>query len=200
MKALFMTLLLVAFFSGQLKSQNESFSVNAGLLYSVQFPNGNYIKNFYIPNIEGGVQYRILKSHFFGLKPEMGFSTHNFGLTRFSDHYTKLYLRLAPYVGLNLLADFDKGGDGRIFQSLWCGARLEFYNRFSPNAFFNAGLNLSLLKNNFYVKWSTPLFYSFPDQNLWAKPVDMDDYFYPLGNERWSITAGVQINLQKKKE
>jgi hypothetical protein len=50
------------------------------------------------------------------------------------------------------------------------------------------------------MKWSTPLFYCFPDQDLWAKPVDMDDYYYPLGNERWSITAGVQLGFEKKKE
>lgn len=184
----------------QLKSQSDKYAFNCGVFYNQQYPNGTYIKNLYIPNIETGVEYRICKDHFFGISPEAGLSTHNFGLTRYSDDYSKIYLRMAPYAGLKILADFDKNNEGKTFQSVWVGSRLAFYNCFSPNAFFNAGINFSLLKNNFYLKWSTPLFYSFPDQDLWAKPVDMDDYFYPLGNERWSITAGVRFGIGKKNE
>ena len=181
-------------------AQSDRVFGSFGLSYNQLYPNGTYIKNLYIPNIETGVEYRICKDHFFGISPEAGLSTHNFGLTRYSDNYSKTYLRMAPYAGLKILADFDKNNEGKIFQSVWLGSRLAFYNCFSPNAFFNAGINFSLLKNNFYLKWSTPLFYSFPDQDLWAKPVDMDDYFYPLGNERWSITAGVQFGIGRKKE
>jgi len=182
-------------------SQNESrFKWKLGFTYNQQYPNGTYIKNLYVPNIETGVEYRICKDHFFGLCPEAGLSTHNFGLTRYSDKYSKVYLRVAPYAGLKLLADFDKNNEGKIFQSVWVGSRMTFFNRFSPNAFFDAGISFYLWNHNFYMKWSTPLFYCFPDQDLWAKPVDMDDYYYPLGNERWSITAGVQLGFEKKKE
>ena len=182
-------------------SQNESrFSFNTGITYNQQYPNGTYIGNYWLPNIEAGLQYRILASHLLGMKPEIGISTHNFGLTRYSDDYTKTYFRFAPYAGFNLLADFDKDDEGRVFQSFWCGTRLEFYNRFSSNAFFNAGLGFHIGKYDLYLKWSKSLFYTFPDQDLWAKPVDMDDYYYPLGNERWSITAGVVWKVFGKNE
>lgn len=181
-------------------AQSERVFGSFGLSYNQLYPNGTYIKNLYIPNIEAGVKYRIYKDHFIGICPEAGLSTHNFGLTRYSHDYSKIYLRMAPSAGLKILADFDKNNEGKIFQSVWVGSRLAFYNRFSPNAFFDAGISICLWNHDFYLKWSTPLFYCYPDQDLWAKPVDMDDYYYPLGNERWSITAGVQFDLGRKKE
>ncbi len=183
-----------------LYSQENKLECALGVSYNNQYPNGTYIGNYWLPNIEAGLQYRILASHFFGIKPEIGITTHNFGLTRYSDDYTKAYFRFAPYTGFNLLADFDKNDEGRVFQSFWCGTRLEFYNRFSPNAFFNAGLGFYIGKYDLYLKWSKSLFYTFPDQDLWAKPVDMDDYYYPLGNERWSISAGVVWKVFGKNE
>ncbi len=183
-----------------LYSQNRSCYSFTGVTYNQQYPNGSYIKNLYIPNIETGVEYRINQNHVFGIMPDAGLSTHNFGLTRYSDNYSKIYLRVAPFAGLNILADFDKNNENKLLKSIWFGPRLAFFNRFCPNAFFNAGVNFHLCNHNFYIKWSTPLFYCFPDQNLWAKPVDMDDNYYPLGNERWSITAGVQFGLGKKKK
>ena len=183
-----------------LYSQESKLEFASGIRYNQQYPNGTYIRNLYIPNIETGVGFRINRNQVFGIMPELGLSTHNFGLTRYSDNYSKVYLRVAPYAGLKILADFDKNDENKLLQSLWLGSRLAFYNRFSPNAFFDAGISICLWNIDFYLKWSTPLFYSFPDQDLWAKPVDMDDYYYPLGNERWSITAGVQFGIGKKKK
>jgi len=181
-------------------AQSELLKWTFGASYNQQYPNGTYIKNYHVPNIEVGVGFRINRSHVFGLMPDVGLSTHNFGLTRNSDNYSKIYLRVAPYAGLKALVYFDKNKEGKLFQIGWVGSRLAFYNRFSPNAFFDAGISVCLWNHDFYLKWSTPLFYCFPDQNLWAKPVDMDNYFYPLGNERWSITAGVQFDFGKKRE
>jgi hypothetical protein len=42
------------------------------------------------------------------------------------------------------------------------------------------------------------LYYSIPNNNYLL--FDFIENYYPLGNERWSITAGVQLGFEKKKE
>jgi hypothetical protein len=176
----------------------QRFSTSFGMMYIIQYPNGPNISNSALPNVEGKITYSFLNAKYFKMNTGIGVATHNFLLKDISENQTYGYLRAEPYASLSLMGCLSEESDFPI-HGIFTGVRAGFFNQWNFNPSWQVGLiSKPLGKVRLYAQFSKLLYYSIPDNNFLL--FDFTDNYYPLGNERWSITAGVQFGFGRKKE
>ncbi|MGD9494466.1 MAG: hypothetical protein AB7V36_14065 [Bacteroidales bacterium] len=181
-----------------LNSNAQKLSLSAGYNHTVQYPNGTNISNNALPNVEGKTTYSFLNTKYFKMNVGMGVATHNFLLKDISENQTYGYLRAEPFASLSLMGCLSEESDFPI-HGIYAGIRAGFFNQWNFNPSWQVGLiSKPFGKVRLYAQFSKLLYYSIPDNNFLL--FDFTDNYYPLGNERWSITAGVQFGFGKNKE
>ncbi len=176
----------------------QRFSVFTGFSYIQQYPNGPNISNSALPNAEAEISYTFINANHCKMNVGMGVATHNFSLKDISENKRYSYLRAEHFASLSLMGCLSEENDFPI-HGLFAGVRGGFFNQWNFNPSWQVGLlSRPFGKIKFYAQFSKLLYYSIPDNNYLL--FDFEDNYYPLGNERWSITAGVQFGLGKKKK
>jgi len=177
-------------------SQNTHYSI--GISYIQQYPDGPYISNSALPNAEANISYSFINATHFKMNSGMGITTHNFSLKDISENMTYSYFRVEPFASLSISGCLSKESTFPVHR-IYAGVRAGFFNQWNFNPSWHVGLiSKTFGKVQFYAQFSKLLYYSIPDNNYLL--FDFTDNFYPLGNERWSITAGVQFGIGRKKE
>ncbi|HPF00362.1 MAG TPA: hypothetical protein PKY63_06820 [Bacteroidales bacterium] len=176
----------------------QRLSSSFGLLYIIQYPDGRNISNSALPNAEGKISYSFFNATHLKMNVGVGVATHNFLLKDISENQTYGYLRAEPFASLSLMGCLSEESDFPI-HGIYAGIRAGFFNQWNFNPSWQVGLiSKPFGKVQFYAQFSKMLCYSIPDNNYLL--FDFTDNYYPLGNERWSITAGVQFGFGRKKK
>jgi len=176
----------------------QRLSSSLGLLYIQQYPDGSNISNSALPNAEGKISYSFINAEYFKMKADIGVATHNFSLKDISENRTYGYFRAEPFASLSVMGCLH-GESSFLVNSVYAGVRAGFFNQWNFNPSWHVGLISKPLGNvRLYAQFSKLLYYSIPNNNYLL--FDFIENYYPLGNERWSITAGVQFGFEKKKE
>jgi len=192
------TLIILMLASQICLAQLGRISFFAGFSYLNQYPDGSNISNSALPNAEGKISYSFINAEYFKMNAGIGVATHNFSLKDISENKTYGYFRAEPFASLSVMGCLPEESSFPI-NSVYAGVRAGFFNQWNFNPSWQAGLvSKPFGKIRFYAQFSKLLYYSIPDNNYLI--FDFADNFYPLGNERWSITAGVQVGFGKKKE
>ncbi|HBG71980.1 MAG: hypothetical protein A2W93_05350 [Bacteroidetes bacterium GWF2_43_63] len=176
----------------------QKLSYSCGFSYIFQYPNGPNISNNALPNAEGKISYSFINAEYLKINAGIGVATHNFLLKDISENRTYSYFRAEPFASLSIIGCLSEENNFLV-HGIYAGVRAGFFNQWNFNPSWQAGLiSKPFGKVRFYMQFSKLLYYSIPDNNYLL--FDFKDNYYPLGNERWSITAGVQFGFRKKKE
>ena len=176
----------------------QKLSYSCGFNYIFQYPDGSNISNSALPNAEGKISYSFINAEYFKMKADIGVATHNFSLKDISENRTYGYFRAEPFASLSVMGCLH-GESSFLVNSVYAGVRAGFFNQWNFNPSWHVGLISKPLGNvRLYAQFSKLLYYSIPNNNYLL--FDFIENYYPLGNERWSITAGVQFGFEKKKE
>lgn len=180
-----------------LSSNAQKLSLSAGYNHAVQYPNGPNISNSALPNAEAKIFYSFINTMHFKMNAGIGVATHNFLLKDISENRTYSYLRAEPFASLSIIGCLSEESNFPVY-AIYAGVRAGFFNQWNFNPSWQAGLiSKPLGKVRLYTQFSKLLYYSVPYNSFLF---NFKDNYYPLGNERWSITAGVQFGFGKKNE
>ena len=182
--------------SNQLLGQLSPFMVRVGSTYTQSFPDGRHIKNYQLTNIDANISLALINKEHFKLIVCLGAASHNFGLKDISEDKFYTYFRIEEYS--NLTTQFELS-ETNIFpiRGFYLSIRAGLYNQWCFIPSWQMGLlSKPYRKMQFFVQFNDMFYYKVPDDNYLL--FDFTDNFYPLGNERWSITAGVVFKLGKK--
>ena len=176
----------------------QRLSTSFGISYIQQYPDGSNISNSALPNAEANISYSFINATHFKMNSGMGITTHNFSLKDISENKTYSYFRVEPFASLSISGCLSKESTFPV-NRIYAGVRAGFFNQWNFNPSWQVGLiSKPFGKVRLYAQFSKMLYYSIPDNNYLL--FDFTDNFYPLGNERWSITAGVQFGIGRKME
>lgn len=176
----------------------QNFFANTGFSYIQQYPDGPNIRNNFFPNVEGNVSYAFVNAKYLKVSTGLGLATHNFGLHDVEDDRTYNYLRLEPYGQLSVQGNLSEE-NSFLVHGLYARFKAGFYNQWCFNPSWQAGIvSKPFGKFSYYLQFSKLFYYKIPDNNFLL--FDYTNNYYPLGNERWSITAGVVWKFFGKKE
>ena len=189
---------IIALFCSALMSNAQHFSANTGFTYIQQYPDGSNIRNNFFPNMEGGASFAFVNAKFLKVSTGLGVTTHNFGLHDVENDRTYNYLRLEPYGQLSVQGNLSEENTF-VVHGIYARFKAGFYNQWCFNPSWQAGLvSKSFGKFSYYVQFTKLFYYKIPDNNFLL--FDYTNNYYPLGNERWSITAGVLWRVFGKDE
>ncbi len=215
-------ILLVLFFPLQNIGQNISTSsATIGLMYRQLYPDGAYVKNMNLPNLD--LRWRIEFFHEkkirISLKPGAFSRLYKLRDEMYDNTYTSMRC-LCPAISVNIEKHFSCGDEldkwslfgGATITNLyengvtWRTFKLLDWVDFTPFSYYlQIGGTYQINKKNlvfaqFNYPWIRNLDYLPINAGLGSGNTPGAYLSTPtLGNERWSITAGVQFDIGRKK-
>ena len=191
-------IIIIALFCIVFTAGAQRFSAHTGFSYIQQYPDGPNIRNNFFPNFEGNISYAFVNTKYVKVNTGLGVATHNFGLHDISGNRNYYYLRLEPFGLLSVQGNLSEENNF-IVHGFYAGFKAGFYNQWCFNPSWQAGLvSKQFGKFSYYLQFSQLFYYKIPDNNFLL--FDYTDNYYPLGNERWSISAGVVWKVFGKNE
>ncbi len=191
-------IILLTIFIASFSGVAQRFSLSTGLAYIQQYPDGPHILNYPLPNAEGKVSFSFVNAECFKMCLGIGVATHNFGLKKVNADFERTYFRAEPFLSLSVIGCLPETNNTPL-QCIYIGARGGVYNQWNFNPSWQTGIiSKAYGKIRIYAQFSKLLVYSFPSNYLFK--FDYIENYYPLGNERWSITAGIILNICKQKK
>lgn len=189
-------IIFLTFFIASFSGVAQRFSLSTGLTYIQQYPDGPNILNYPLPNAEGKVSFSFVNAECFKMCLGIGIATHNFGLKVAHGKTNQAYFRAEPFLSISVIGCLPEINNIPL-HSIYIGARGGFYNQWNFNPSWQTGIiSKAYGKIRIYAQFSKLLVYSFPSDYLFK--FDYIENYYPLGNERWSITAGIYLKLRKQ--
>jgi len=193
-------------------------SLSGGIIYRQLYPDGEYVKKSNLPNFDFRWRIEIFPGKAWRLSVQPGVFSRLYSLhdEMYDNSFTsKRYM--CPAISVNVEKHFRCAGSERFFWSLYAGitpANISkekewiFNCTYFPRTslyFQGGGMYHFSQRLSIYAQLNAPLI-----RNMYGLPINAGlgsgntpgAYLSTptLGNERWSITAGVQFGIGRKKE